>query len=272
MVKERCKKCALCGSAERPLVKSHIIARGFFNNCETKCSLALIDKTGMFKRRRDAIYLNRYTCDMCEKNIFTPLDDYALKIYRDRDSGTILEDQGVQTIEYSSVDRRMLRGYLASLLWRMDLGRIIGVDEMCNVDIGDFFREKIRADLLKIEVASFDYVDVCAVSLRSEMSQSISVPRRMILTDGVISANGFMVQLPYLCMFVSLDNQIHPYVNRDYPNWLQATPFSLNDKYRDKSYSVFRAYHIDWQRENLIDAVIDYNNSSNRQGPFFTFS
>ena len=264
--------CCLCRTISKRLVKSHIIARGFFQDCDTKCSLALIDETGMFKRRPNALYLNRYICNRCEHDVFTPLDNYALQIYRDKSGGAVLDDDGIQIITYDSVDRRMLRGYFASLLWRMDLGRINDIYEMRNIDIGQHFREKIQNDLLNVGGASFEYIDTCVVSLKREMCQSISVPQKMILTDGGISTNGYMLQFPFLCMFVSLDYKPHPYVNRAEPCWIQETPFSLSAKYQYQSYSYFQTEYIEWQQNVFMDCILNYNKAANRRGPRIKFS
>jgi hypothetical protein len=225
----------------------------------------------MFKRRPNAVYLDCDTCANCEANIFKPLDDYALKIYRDKDDSCASESEGgVRIIKYQSVNRQMLRGYLASLLWRMDLGRIMGITEMSNVNIGEYYREKIRNDLLDYKKAAFEYIDAFTVSLFGKENAVVRIPTKMRLFDGERSANGYMVQFPYLTMFISLDCREHPYVDRELPSWIEGSSLSVNERYDNKPYSIFQADHVDWLLTDLRKCVSSYN--ARAKGPQIKFS
>lgn len=248
------KRCFLCEMKTKSFIKSHIVSRGFFSHCQTQCSMAMIDAEGNFKRRPNALYLTDCICNDCEKNIFTPLDEYALTIFRDKKASELTNYEDGQMLTFRNINRRLLRAYLASLLWRFNLGRETGIDECRNVDIEEF-KETIRCDLLDYKNRDFDYIDAFVYLLTSITHQSFRAPQKMKREF----MNGFYIEFPFLSMYISLGYEKNPLVNRELPLSLSGTALSLAREYDDKSYLIFQRDYDEYRASSLFDCILDYN-------------
>lgn len=248
------KKCALCGCNNAPPVKAHIIAKGFFEHCANKKSYIMVGADGATKRRQDALFLNGATCEGCEKRVFTLLDNYALSVLRDKKDAIVeVSNCDLKLITYMNLNRKLMRAYLASLLWRMDRARLCNVDEMGNVDIGDYYRERISNDLLTLNDSAFNYVDFMLIFLTDDIHQAFDIPHKMeIRLDGEV-ANGYKIEFPNMLMFVSLDERKHPFCFGKNFSFLNGASLSLDDLYNGKHYAAFQKDKVAWLQDRLWD-------------------
>lgn len=260
MVKERCKKCALCGSAERPLVKSHIIAKGLLElNQETGHSFAYIDTTGKLARRRDGLFLDRITCRGCEDKIFTPLDNYAIKIFRNGKMKTIVDEtDGVRTYKFDDCNRHDLRAFFASLTYRFALGCDY-IPEASNVVV-DGWLSKLQDDLQNWQTAEFDYVDALCVEFRGIDANSFKVPQKMSIGD---ECKGFMIDIPHWRFFISIGNQHHPFVRQLFnKGHVEAPLYSLSATFKEFPLCYCSVDFSSDRFNDLIDTIEAYNRNS----------
>ena len=123
---QTCKYC----SKEKPLVKSHIIPRSFFeikdfNKKAPKKSLSLVSDAEDLKpiKRPIGIYDVHLFCQECE-NKFMKYDDYAFKLLNEkRDNRKTQKDEKGQVLcqYYDSFNYDMLKLFFMSVLLRADL-------------------------------------------------------------------------------------------------------------------------------------------------------
>ncbi len=117
--------CKFCGQ-DRPLVKSHIIPRCFYEikTFRPKVPSILSDSRDLKPRRRPiGIYDTRLFCQICEKK-FMSYDDYACKLLLEkRHLRKTLRDVDGQVVAdyYESYDYDKLKLFFISVLFRAGL-------------------------------------------------------------------------------------------------------------------------------------------------------
>ena len=214
-------KCKLCGIKTKKLAKSHIFPIGFFKNISTK-GLANTFTAGGEKGRKlqKAIWDKNILCHECEGKIMSPLDDYGIKIFRDRIGSfevAIPEKPLDKIIIYKNIDEKKLRAFIASILWRVSISEQL---EIKKLSIGEKYEERISTDL-KSDISTFDYIDVFTLFLSNKIHMGFMLPFKQKINPINIqrdcnSVNGWVVEFPNIRMSVSLDKREHP--NRTYYN------------------------------------------------------
>lgn len=203
-------RCALCGNDANSFATSHIIPRSFFKGIETRTQSAVVSTDGSHTVRRDALYIKDAICHECEHKILAPYDEYATKIYYHGENSRILTakwNSASQIEVFDSVDRTLLRGFWASLLWRFSISKL---PELGDFSIGRVYEERIRHDML--EKGSFDYIDVMSFKATKPCLCAFMLPRKMRLNNGnVTGVNGFAIGTPFMQSYVSMDSRPHPY-------------------------------------------------------------
>ena len=100
--------------------------------------------------------------------------------------------------EFTISDRCLLRGFLASLLWRMSVTQ---QKEFAAVNIGEQYEDRIAKDIL--HDGSFPYVDALVARYETLLNFRMETPQR----DRIKGINVYWVKLPFLNMIVSLDKR-----------------------------------------------------------------
>lgn len=208
-------RCQLCDQEQSRLARAHIIPIGFFKHMPSRGQATTVNESGEKGRRlQKAIYDPEILCDSCEHGIMRPVDEYAIRVLRDR--------QGAERIDpvpssktalwmFSGLDRRKLRAFFASLLWRMSVSRQV---ELREISIGCAYEKRIRSDLLT--GGDCGYVDVLVSFLTDPLHRAFFLPVRLGIKGPNPSSsqriNGWRVQLPGASITVSLDNRPLPLV------------------------------------------------------------
>lgn len=256
-----CEKCALCGKAMQKPVKAHIIAKGLLElNALTQHSFACIDAMGKFTRRRDGLFINKKTCRDCEEKVFTPLDEFAIKTFREKVGAEFVdEEDGVSTYRIVKCNRQTLRAYFASLLYRFALGHE-SVFECSNVVLGDKWLRQLKNDLRRWKNAAFDYVDAVCFEMRSIEADSFRVSQRMSIGNDLL---GFMVDIPHWRFLISVGVQSHPYLLQAFDQGgVEAPLFSLSSAFAEFPFCYFSVDVLPDKLHDLIDLVVTYNQNA----------
>ena len=216
-INDKFEYCKLCGKVCEHLAHSHIIPWGFVSQCEHAHDMSLMSEGEYPKRRNKGIYDDHILCDECEHRYFYEPDDYAIRIYRDLQESEAKVDQTNKSLRYlrfGLVDRRLLRMFFASVLWRCSVAQCA---ELKDFSIGKVYERRISADILSN--GAFDYID--AVGLRYDaidpenalhsITESYAMPIRTRLKFDNRTANGFNLYLPYYKFGVSLDQRPNPF-------------------------------------------------------------
>ena len=222
-------KCKLCNKPCEHFAKSHIIPRGFFSNTlgpqemgQGVCDVESFCATGEGRRLRNALYDTTILCLNCEHDIMASLDDYAIQIYRDfkdavwfnvssfdQDIRVVAERNGIGDSKVGlikNVDRRRLRAFWASFLWRC---HVSSLQELSLVDIGQKYERLICEELMND--GNFSYIDAIAFSFTSIVHECLTMPFKKRYCVNGLEANGYTVQLPHLEFRVSIDQRRNPY-------------------------------------------------------------
>ena len=249
--------CKLCNKTCDHFAKSHIIPRGFFSNTLVPrakghgvCDVESFCATGEGRRLRNALYDPNILCLECEHKVITPLDDYAIQIYRDFKDAIWFNvssfDQGIRAVAerngiYDSkiglmrnVDRCRLRAFFASLLWRCHVSTL---QEFSLVDIGQKYEKLIREDLQN--GGNFEYLDAIAFSFTSIVHECLTMPFKKRYCVNGMEANGYTLQLPHLEFRVSIDQRRNPY------DWGRVCFDVSADETCEGSMSLHREYEND---------------------------
>jgi len=208
-------KCLLCTNDKEKMAKAHIFPIGFFNNIETKGRSETYRSSGERGRRlQKAIYDENIVCHDCEHGILEPLDDYAIKILRDKQGlfDQVLHPGAKDTklLVFDNIDKTKLRRFFASVLWRISVSKQL---ELRSLSVGSFYEQKIRDELCN--GGAVEYIDVFVFFLTSPMHNAFFVPCRKKIKpmdtkrDGQ-SVNGWVLQFPNICITLSLDKRRHP--------------------------------------------------------------
>lgn len=203
--------CVLCGHTVPSFACSHIIARGFYNGLSSKTNVTMMSSDGEKRKRPNAHYIEDKICHDCEREIFKDLDEYAIAIYCQKDGGHVEPPGGCgdnSMYVFEDVDRRKLRAFWASLLWRFS---IAGIWELNGFTIGDCYNRRIRDDLLDYKNREFNYIDSLVMFLTCPNAEMYFMPRRFRLAwKGSDAINAYEIRLPSLGAYVSLDQRPHP--------------------------------------------------------------
>jgi len=210
-------KCLLCNSVCANFAKSHILSKGFFNNVDAKkqeqCQGRAVNlKTGDSRKLASSIYDLEMLCPECEDKIMKPLDNYGIKVLRDKNKANrinFVNDLGLWV--YDELDKRQLRAFIASVLWRCSVSRL---KELAKISIGAVYEQRIGHDLLN--GGEFDYIDAQTFFLTDILHNAFSLPYkkkyepRASLRDSH-AVNGWRLEFPKITLLVSLDKRPHPY-------------------------------------------------------------
>jgi hypothetical protein len=208
-------KCLLCTNDKEKMAKAHIFPIGFFNKIQTKGQVATYRISGEKGRRlQKAIYDKEIVCHNCEHGILEPLDNYAIKILRDKQGvfETISHPDAKDTklLVFDNIDKTKLRNFFASILWRVSVSKQL---EVRSFSIGSFYEQKIREDLFN--KGETDYIDVFVFFLTDPMHNAFFMPYRkkikpMDTARDSQSVNGWVLQFPNMSITLSLDKRRHP--------------------------------------------------------------
>jgi len=197
------------------MAKAHIFPIGFFNKIETKGQVATYRTSGEKGRRlQKAIYDEKILCQDCEHDILEPLDDYAIKVLRDKHGvfETISHPGAKDTklLVFNNIDKTKLRNFFASILWRVSVSKQL---EVRSLSVGSFYEQEIRDDLYN--GGDVDYIDVFVFFLTDPMHNAFFMPYRkkikpMDTARDSQSVNGWVLQFPNISITLSLDKRRHP--------------------------------------------------------------
>lgn len=197
------------------MAKAHIFPIGFFNKIETKGQVATYRTSGEKGRRlQKAIYDEKILCQDCEHDILEPLDDYAIKVLRDKHGvfETISHPGAKDTklLVFNNIEKTKLRNFFASILWRVSVSKQL---EVRSLSVGSFYEQKIRDDLYN--GGDVDYIDVFVFFLTDPMHNAFFMPYRkkikaMDTARDSQNVNGWVLQFPNISITLSLDKRRHP--------------------------------------------------------------
>ena len=165
------------------------------------------------RRLQNAIYDPTILCHDCEHRIMQPLDDYGIRIIRDKHMAKAIElvpGNPTRIWMFSDVDRRKLRAFFASVLWRVSVSR---QKELVETSIGASYENRIASDLL--HDGDCPYIDAFVFYLTDPVHNAFFLPVRQRLK--VLDANrdrqdvnGWLMQFPKTTVTLSLDQRPHP--------------------------------------------------------------
>ena len=239
------KRCLLCCQNTDHLAKAHIFAVGFFAKQMTKAHVNSVSPSdGKGRRLPNALYDHEIICDECEHRIMQPLDDNAIKVFRDKMGGyriPLPAEAPMGMLVFEDVDRRKIRAFLGSVLWRLSVSK---QPEVRNISIGNIFKERIQEDLL--HDGDFSYVDMLLMYLAHPVHGAFALPNRIRLAPidkdrDWQRINGWKLALPNIMIQVSLDKRPHPsrmflklapdLTGRDNPLYASTSLAQDDDKY-----------------------------------------
>ncbi len=247
-------KCKLCGSEKPKLAKSHIFPKGFFGKLQTKAEVFTYGANAERKKRPSALWDRDILCSSCEE-LTAPLDDYAIKIFRDKQNSFKLKsnaNSNVDIIVYENVDHKKLRAFFASMLWRVSAS---SQRELTMLSVKEPYYSLIRQDLLSD--GEFKYID-CFATFLSDRRHSVFFTPQEIAIDPIMKERdpapvcGWQLEMPNLVFRISLDDRSHP-LN----HYIKASPentgkeedilisSSLNAVDSTPSYPFFMCYETD---------------------------
>lgn len=208
-------RCLLCAKDQDKMAEAHIFPIGFFNNIETKGKAQSYRSSGERGRRlQKAIYDSKIVCQDCEHSILEPLDDYAIKVLRDKqglfEQASHPGAKDTKLLVFNNIDKTKLTKFFASVLWRVSVSKQL---ELRSISVGSFYEQKIRDDLYND--GNIDYIDVFVFFLTDPMHNAFFMPYRkkikpMDTTRDSQSVNGWVLQFPNISITLSLDKRRHP--------------------------------------------------------------
>lgn len=212
-------KCRLCGKSCSSFAKSHLIPKGFLAKSEYAHKMSLVAERCVSKRMCDGVYDRHILCEHCESKYFQDPDNYGITIFRDlkgamRHSFLTSEKQIVRWRSFSNVDRRLLRAFIASVLWRCSVSK---QDSVCNFRLSNYYEKKIADDLIRN--GQFEYVDAVAIlndasNLPEEVraiNDSLIMPQRVLQDCQGGETVCYDLGLPGLHLRISLGYRQIPY-------------------------------------------------------------
>jgi hypothetical protein len=197
------------------MAESHIFPIGLFRKIPTKGKAITYNTSGAKGRLlQKAIYDKEILCQECEHNIFEPLDDYAIKILRDRHGFfkevTDQKADGAKFILFKDIEKSKLQRFFASIMWRVSVSQQL---ELKKISIGHAFESKIARDLNNNTV--IDYLDILVFFLAHPIHSAFYLPREMMIQPrdkgrDPSEVNGWMLQFPFITVVLSLYQLRHP--------------------------------------------------------------
>lgn len=229
-------RCRLCRKETERLAKSHIVPLGFFPKGGRLLYTAGGDGTS--RKLANALWDQEILCDECEHEMLAPLDEYAIRILRDKDDSVCWHGEDVEIRVYQNIDRRKMRSFWASLLWRFSVSMLSECDK---VNVGSVYEDLIASDLL--HSGDFRYVDVVVYNLLNELHGGIMTPTRTRLSYGnQFGVNGYSFNIPHFDVLMSLDQRPHPcaaqHWNIDLDGKSVAVTMSLSDAQANVPYGI----------------------------------
>lgn len=209
------KRCLLCGQNSERLVQAHIFSLGFFSQLPTKARVDTVTLSdGGGRRLQSALYDPDILCDECEHRIMQPLDDYGIKVIRDKKGAfrvPLPAEAPMGMLVFEGVDKRKIRAFIASVLWRCSVSK---QPEVRDISVGAVYEDRIQEDLLRS--GEFNYVDMVLFYLTHPMHGAFILPTRKRLRplDTARDSqmiNGWILQFPNISITVSLDKRPHPH-------------------------------------------------------------
>ena len=211
--------CRLCGDECKHFARSHLIPWGFMSKCEYANDMSLVSAGRRSRRMRKGVYDEHILCDSCEHKYFHSPDTYAIKVLRDLEGGsrqemTSFDGKSCQYYIFKGVDRRLLRSFFASVLWRFSVSDLECVDAVC---IGKEYEKRIAYDLM--HNGHFTWIDAVGIVFDSDkqdkLMQGINngfiLPEKTKLRYANRVANGYNICFPKMKFCVSLDQRINPF-------------------------------------------------------------
>ena len=199
--------CKLCKKECTKAAKSHIVSRGFFPKGPTGKLLRTADGNGASRKLADALWDDNLVCQSCEHEVFAPLDEYAINVFsRMVSAKRWREGEGSEVAVFENVNRRMLRAFLGSLLWRCSASEL---PECRCIDVGRVYAERIAGDLLS--EGKLSYIDAIVIYLTGNLHGGVVLSGRTRLGQrNDFHINGFNISIPHLNFLISLDQRPHP--------------------------------------------------------------
>lgn len=226
--------CKLCRGRFDRLAHSHIVPVAFLPKAEDKSRILLTaGGDGSHRKLAKGIWDEHILCDRCEHEVLGKYDQYAVRVWRDRERATWWTGRdGLRLAVFRGINRKLLRGFLASILWRYSVSE---VEECGNVEIGKTYEERIARDLL--HDGEFKYIDTIASFLTGEIfSGGFMTPGKIrIGTNGFGAINGYKMFLPRVEFLISLDQRpwelAHSRFNVDLDGEMVQGRMSLSSEY-----------------------------------------
>ncbi len=162
-----------------------------------------MSETGAGRKLQVGLYDNQILCESCE-NALGIYDDYAGRVLIHRQGSDFIPITDTSFIySFTAVNRRLLRGFLASLLFRMSVTK---QEEFAETSIGDVYEKRIAEDIRSN--GTFNYIDASIIRVENELAFMATTPIRCRFGH----VNGFRFQLPHYAILLSLDKRPNPHV------------------------------------------------------------
>lgn len=146
-------------------------------------------------------------------------DTYAIEVFRDLKGGKREEMRSTdgrmcQYYIVKGVDRRLLRSFFASVLWRLSVSNLDCVE---TVHIGQKYEDRIAYDLKN--GGQFNWIDAVGIVFDSDrqdkiiqgMNTGFILPEKTKLRYANMVANGYNICFPKMKFCVSLDQRANPF-------------------------------------------------------------
>lgn len=265
--KKKYGDCKLCGKLNVLMADSHIFSKGFFRNLPNYANLESLRPNGEHLRRLPtALHDKNIVCRDCEKDILAPLDNYGIRIFRDRANSKIVQiertDQ-LRIIVFDEVDYRMLRAFLASVLWRCSVSNLT---EISAINIGEDWENRIATDLCA-DLADFKYIDSVTAFYTNEIYNAFFMPwtktiEVMAPQRDKCNVNGWVIQMPKVRFTVSLDNNFHPqrmYLKFDSAVISEESDLSIHTSLTQhgSDSGSFACFESDWVFAGMFDQILN---------------
>ena len=194
------KVCRMCHGKFEKLAHSHIVPRGLIPNTQKQGkSMQSFGDNGKGRMLHDALWDENILCSDCEKklNIY---DTYGVQILRDAKDAQVATLDGTDSKVWLTINRRLLRGFLASLLWRFSVSQL---QECASMFLGSEYENKIAGDILNN--GTFAYVDSILAFVKSNFSEIIRPPMATkVPCDYGEKIDGWVLMIPGVKIVVSM--------------------------------------------------------------------
>jgi len=248
------------------MAKSHIFSKGFFKILPEYANVQSVKPNGeKLRRLPTALHDQKIICRDCESKIFSPLDDYGIKIFRDRNNSRtvkILSNPDLRIILFENPDCQKLRAFIASILWRVSISDLT---EIASIDIAPYWEKRISEDLQN-PAAEFLYIDAISSFYSDNIYNAFFVPwqKTIEVLDSdrdTHDVNGWVIQMPNVRFTVSLDDNPHP--QRMYMNFKKGVtdePTDVTFRTSLTQYSSdcgdYACFDTDWVFPGMFDDLL----------------